>query len=142
MGFFDMFKPVREETKSHIKNLIEMAMADGHFDIDEYDLLLNIGKRYGVTKSGVEKVKSDQMGIKFIVPTDAKERFKQLYDLVNMMVIDGFTDPSEKKLCSYFAKRFGYHPKKVDELVYSIAENISAGNSAEETFRRVPHLVD
>ena len=47
MNFVDIlnvFRNGKGTAKSHMKNLIEMAAVDGHFDTVEYDLLKNIAK--------------------------------------------------------------------------------------------------
>ena len=40
----DLFKEGKATSKSHMKNLLEMAMIDSHFDDYEYQLLKKLGR--------------------------------------------------------------------------------------------------
>jgi uncharacterized tellurite resistance protein B-like protein len=137
-----MFREGKASVKSHMKNLIEMAMADGHFDDIEYDLLLNIAKKYNISESEIKKIRENPFKIKFVIPEDSKEKFEHMYDLVHMMIIDNYIDSNEIKLCTLFARKFGYQPIKINELVESMVGNIKAHNSASETYDRVKHLLN
>lgn len=141
-GFLGLFKEGKVGAKSHMKNLIEMAMSDGHFDDVEYDLLKKIAKRHRISESQLKEIQDNPDGITFEVPSDAKEKFSQLYDLVHMMVVDDFIDKEEIKLCSIFAKKFGYKEKYVDELVDAVASNIKNGQSFKDTHTRVDWLLN
>ncbi len=143
MGFFDFFKDTQRKSraKSHIKNLIEMAMVDGHFDMIEYELLLVIARRHGISENQIKKVRKNPDEVQFLVPNDEKKRFFQLYDLVNMMIIDGVVHNMEFKLCCMFAKKFGYQDKQAEDLINATAENIKMGNTHDETFTRVHFIL-
>ncbi len=86
-----------------MKNLIEMAAADGQFQDVEFDLLKKIAKRNGISESQLNEIKSNPESIAFEVPVDEKEKFHQLYDLVHMMSIDDQIHSEERKLCNLFA---------------------------------------
>ena len=55
-----IFKESNSITKSHMKNLLEMAMADNHFDDSEYELLKQLAKKHKVTERELEKIKNIQ----------------------------------------------------------------------------------
>ena len=59
-----------------------------------------------------------------------------------MMVVDKDIDNEELKLCVIFAKKFGYKPEYSEELVNSVAGNISMGHPLEETKARVVRLIE
>ncbi len=136
-----LFKQGKGTAKSHMKNLIEMAAADGNFMDVEYDLLKNIAKQNGISEAQLKEIKKNPVGIKFEVPKDTSERFKQLYDLVQMMSIDNDVHPEEAKLCNLFAIRFGYSRDNVKELIEIIRANIKNGQTVAETMKRVSLLV-
>ena len=60
-----------------------MAAVDGNFDDVEYDLLKSIAKRNGISEWQLKEIRKNPNHIKFEVPTDANEKFHQLYDLVH-----------------------------------------------------------
>ncbi|HNP18999.1 MAG TPA: hypothetical protein PKL31_11230 [Fulvivirga sp.] len=125
-----------------MKNLIEIAAADGNFDQVEYDLLLKIAKRNGISASKLKAIKNDNSRIEFEVPIDQLEKFTQMYDLVHMMIIDNEIHSEEMKLCNLFAIKFGYQKSKVDELISTIKANIENKNSPKETMPRLKWLLE
>ena len=137
----NLFKQGKATAKSHMKNLIEMAAADGNFMDIEYELLKSIAKQNGISEGQLKEIKKNPTGIKFEVPKDETERFHQLYDLVQMMSIDNDVHPEEAKLCNLFAIRFGYPRTNVRDLVEVIRANIINGQNVTETMKRVSLLV-
>ncbi len=138
----NLFKQGKSSAHSHMKNLIEIAAADGNFDQVEYDLLLKIAKRNGISASKLKAIKNDNSRIEFEVPIDQLEKFTQMYDLVHMMIIDNEIHSEEMKLCNLFAIKFGYQKSKVDELISTIKANIENKNSPKETMPRLKWLLE
>jgi uncharacterized tellurite resistance protein B-like protein len=139
--FLGLFKEGKVGAKSHMKNLIEMAMVDGHFDISEKGFLRKIANKYNVSSSQLKSIHNNPEVIEFELPKDDSKKFEQLYDLVNMMVADEFVDHEEIKLCGIFAQKFGYKEGKSRELVAAIVSNIEHGRSAKDTELRVAWLL-
>lgn len=133
----NLFHSGKASAKSHMKNLIEMAAVDGHFDDIEYGLLKQIAKKNGISESKLREIRENPNEIKFELPGEKKERFSQFYDLVHMMSIDNQIHPDEMSLCDLFAIKFGYPKKSSKELIQTIRSNIQNGQSADETYKRV-----
>lgn len=145
MNFSDillLFRQGKGSARSHMKNLIELAAVDGNFEEIEYNLLRQIAKRNNVSSSQLEEIRKNPDGISFHIPTDAKERFTQLYDLVHMMTIDKNVHEEELKLCNLFAIKFGYARERVKELVETMRLNILNGHSVDEAYRRAALLLN
>lgn len=140
--FLGLFKEGKVGAKSHMKNLIEMAMVDGHFDKSEKSLLESIAKKYGISDAQLQAIHDDPTAIEFEVPKNEDQKFEQLFDLVNMMVADDYTDREEIKLCGVFARKFGYKEEKSDELVDAVANNIQNGSTLKDTKVRVNWLLN
>lgn len=144
MNFVDIlnvFRSGKGTAKSHMKNLIEMAAVDGHFDSVEYDLLRNIAKRNGISEGQLKEIQNNHSAIKFEIPTDKREKFHQFYDLVHMMTVDKAVHSEEQKLCSLFAVKFGYPRPNIDEMINLIRANINNGQGHDETMKRVEILI-
>ena len=141
-NFLGLFKEGKVGAKSHMKNLLEMAMVDGSFDDVEFDLLKKIAKRHGISEKQLKEIQNDMESVHFEAPKSDDAKFSQLYDLVHMMVIDDYIDKEEIKLCSIFGKKFGYKEKVVGELVDSVAANIRNGQSINDTKTRVKWLLN
>lgn len=144
MNFSDilnLFNQGKGSARSHMKNLIEMAAVDGNFEDIEFELLKTIAKRSGISESQLKEIRKNPEGIKFEIPTDKKEKFHQLYDLVHMMSVDNAIHDEEAKLSVLFAIKFGYPRMNVKELIDTIRLNIQHGQSHDETMKRVTLLI-
>ena len=130
-----LFKENNTVTKSHMKNLLEMAMADRHFDDSEFQLLKTLAKKYKVSENELEKIKTDPSNIEFELPQKKEEKFEQFYELVHMMTVDHDIDRAELSLCKIFATKFGYD--NTDEMINIIVENIKNGLDWQESMNRV-----
>lgn len=126
-----LFKENKTISKSHMKNLFEMAMVDSHFDDSEFQLLKRLAKKHKVSEKELNKIKVDPSKIKFELPKNEDKKFEQFFELVHMMTIDNKMLDDELNLCRIFAKKFGY--KNEHELVNIIAEHISNGLSWQES---------
>ncbi len=145
MKFSDLLSIVQKNSgtkKSHMKNLIEMAAADGNFMDIEYELLKSIAKDHGISESRLKEIRENPEQVKFEVPKDKNEKFRQLYDLVQMMSIDNDVHPKEMEVCSLFAAHFGYPGQHIKELIEIIRANIKNGQNVEETHKRVSLLIN
>lgn len=125
-----------------MKNLIEMAAVDGNFDTVEYDLLKTIAKRNGISEAQLKAIRENPKDIIFEVPTDNKERFHQLYDLVHMMSVDKQIHDEESKLCHLYAVKFGYNRDRVKELIEATRLNIENKQNHDETMKRVEWMLN
>lgn len=144
MSFSDiinLFNQGKGTAKSHMKNLIEMAAVDGNFEAIEFDLLKTIAKRNGISESQLKDIRNNPTGIKFEIPTDSKEKFNQLFDLVHMMSVDNAIHDEEAKLCVLYAIKFGYPRMNVKELIDTVRSNIQHGQTPDETMKRVKMLM-
>jgi len=128
IGFFKANKTI---SKSHMKNLFEMAMVDSHFDDSEFQLLKRLAKKHKISEKELNKIKEDPSKIIFELPKNEDKKFEQFFELVHMMTIDNKMLDDELNLCRIFAKKFGY--KNEDELVNIIAEHISNDLSWQES---------
>ncbi len=136
-----LFRQGKGTAKSHMKNLIEMAAADGQFADVEFALLKSIAKRNNISESQLAEIRKNPSGVTFEVPTDHKEKFTQLYDLVHMMAVDSSVHDEERKLSNLFAIKFGYPKEKVEEMITLIHSNIRNQQTSEETMKRVDLLI-
>lgn len=138
----NLFKQGKGSARSHMKNLIEMAAVDGDFIPVESELLKSIAKRNGISEAQLTEIKKNPQGIQFEIPSNKEEKFKQLYELVQMMTIDQNIHDEEVKLCDLFAIKFGYPRERVKELIESIRHNIGNGQNAEEAFKRLAFVLN
>ncbi|QSE96337.1 TerB family tellurite resistance protein [Fulvivirga lutea] len=137
----NLFKQGKSQAHSHIKNLIEIAAADGNFDDVEYKLLQSIAKKHGISESKLKEIQNNPESVEFEVPEKAEDKFGQFYDLVHMMIVDKEIHHEEMKLCNLFGAKFGYDKKRMDELIKTIQGNIENGNSSDDTYKRIAWML-
>jgi uncharacterized tellurite resistance protein B-like protein len=137
----NLFRQGKGSTKSHMKNLIEMAAADKNFDEAEFDLLKSIARHNGISDAVLMEIRSNPESVVFELPTDKRERFHQFYDLVHMMTVDKSIHEDELVLCKIFAGKFGYKRENHSELIESIRLNIENNQLHDETMKRVERML-
>ena len=140
MNFIDiinLFKLGKATAKSHMRNLIEIAVADGGFGAEEQRLLEYAALRNNISSIQLQHIQADASKIRFEVPSNEEDKFFQLYDLVHMMSVDESIHVEELRLCEIFAIKFGYRKEVVREMIEMIRQNIKEWIGAKETMRSV-----
>jgi uncharacterized tellurite resistance protein B-like protein len=132
-----LFKLGKATAKSHMRNLIEIAAADGGVGMEEQRLLEYAALRNNISKSQLQHIQKDASKIRFEVPRSNEEKFFQLYDLVHMMSVDENIHSEELRLCEIFAIKLGFRKEVVREMIEVIQENIKKWISAKETMNVV-----
>ena len=137
----DQLQHISRKGKSYIKQLLQVAMADGQLDAHELSNLMQVAKRLDITEEEVIAIKTniDDIAIKF--PKGTKDAFHLIFDLVWMMMVDGNVIPSEKRMCENLAMQMGFAPETVTDLVGYIRQNVSKGVSAEETYQKLEEML-
>jgi uncharacterized tellurite resistance protein B-like protein len=133
----ELFKLGKATAKSHMRNLIEIAAADGGLGIEEQRLLKYAAQRNDISSSDLQEMQQNPSNVKFQVPGSDREKFNQLYDLVHMMSVDKNIHVEEQRLCEIFAIKFGFRKEIVREMIDLIRENIEKWIGPEETMRAV-----
>lgn len=138
MGLQELFESFdKKKRKSHFKNLIAVALADGHLDDAEMELILHLANKCYMTPDEVKRVIERPELINFHPPKTNQERFDQIYDLVTVMLVDGKVDENERELCKMFALNLGYKSAIVDRLIHDIIENALHGVAKEIALHQI-----
>ncbi|MCZ6693613.1 MAG: hypothetical protein O6939_06895 [Bacteroidetes bacterium] len=125
--------------KSHMKNLLEIALVDEHFDETEMDLLKKLAQKYNISEDELGKIQDNPSTIEFQIPEDDNEKFEQFYELVNMMTIDGKILDEEMNLCVLIGKKFEYN--NVRDVIDTLIQDIKTGLPMENTRNSVDWLL-
>ncbi len=117
-----IFRKKKEEAnkgvkESHLKNLMVLAMADGHMSEIENHLLLSIAHRLGLNDSDIAKINNEINEISFVLPARYEDRIEQFEDLLNLMAIDGHIDPNEEEVCRQMAKKYELMASVVEDMI-------------------------
>lgn len=132
-----LFKLGKASARSHMRNLIEIAGADGNLGTEEQRLLEYVAQRNNISAAELTTIRTQASSVRFEAPRSRDEKFFQLYDLVHMMSVDKDIHPEELRLCEIFAIKFGYRKEVVHEMITLIRENIENWIGPKETMETV-----
>ena len=107
------------KNRSYIKNLLEVAIADGKIDASELKVILSIAGNFDMTEKDVLSIKDNHTEVEFSPPSSYSAKVKLMEDLVKIMVADKEIDENEVKLCKDLAIKLEIAPVIVDELIQS-----------------------
>lgn len=133
----NLFKVGKASAKSHMRNLIEIAAADGNLGVEEQRLLEYAAIRNNISREQLKEIQTNTSAVRFEAPKGSRDKFFQLYDLVHMMTVDKTIHTEELRLCEIFAIQFGYPKEVVREMIERIRQNIEKWIGAEETMQTV-----
>ena len=125
--------------RSHMKNLLEIALVDQDFDDSEFDLLKKLANKYDIPEDELAKIRENPSDIEFEMPESDSEKFQQFYELVQMMMADNKIYEEEMNLCIIFGRKFGYN--NVRESTNAIVQDIKDGVSIDNTMNSVDYLL-
>jgi hypothetical protein len=118
MDLLKIFKSDKEGIRrSHVKNLVTVAMADGRLDIEEWKLLMMIAKRLGMDEEEIKFIRSNPDQVTFVPPKKYEEKVQQIRDLVAVMTIDSIINQRELDLCKKISLKLDILPQMVDEII-------------------------
>lgn len=114
----------KKRAKAHLSNLIKIAESDGSFDPIEASYLLSLAGRFNVTEAELKRIQDHPEAARSTPPTNDRERFNQLHQLVSMMLIDGEIHDQEMSVCKAYAERLELREEFVDDFVRVIGESV------------------
>lgn len=118
--------------KSHIKDMIGLAAADGHIDQKEIEFICMIAIEWGVSEKELNELFNSPQKVKFNIPqTDAK-RWESLLDLVYLMIIDGEIHEKEMIFCISIATALGISPTVIPIIIDSFKNGINGNKTRSE----------
>lgn len=112
---------MEKNIKNHLKALIQLSVVDRSFDEPEKSYVETIGKANKVTQEEIQELVSEVINAKDSVEVNyegllSDERFDYLYDIIQLMKIDGEVFLSEIKYCEELAEKLGYDKKVVKKM--------------------------
>jgi uncharacterized tellurite resistance protein B-like protein len=130
------------KAKSHIRNLIRIAGADGNIDEKEWKLLIRIARKFELSEEDVQDIMEKIDSMSFTPPANKEDRNLQLYNLGRMVMADGVKDDEELKKINRFAVGLGYKSEVVPGLVDRVIEMIESGSASDDAIEAIQKYVD
>lgn len=125
----------------HLSNLVHLAQIDEHFDDTEKDLVYKIGEKNGMSKDEIDKLIVDAANIDIVVPESEEDQFEHLFNVVQMMMIDGKLYQKELDYCVEVAIRLGFKKIIVTVLIRAIEDGLKLGLDADSIKRDAFDLI-
>src|SRR6266704_2949954 len=113
--------------KSHLKNLINLAKADGVVSDTEKEYIYKVGEKHGFKSAELDSMILESTNEEVRIPSNDSERFDQIFDLVQMMLADGSIEDSEMDFCINMAEKLGFRKAIVGILVRKISIGLTTG---------------
>ena len=114
----------RDKSEAVFASLLKLSQVDGVVTADEQDVLDRMAKRLEILDARREEIKKDPKAFAIVPPVGYDERITYLYDMVKIVVSDGFVDDEEKVLLNRMAITLGFNNEGVvDKAIQFIARD-------------------
>jgi len=133
--------PEKKQALAYVKNLIELAAADNIFHQKEIQFIQKVGQQKGLKEREIEKMIDGYTPSEMSIPEDKVECFDMLYDLVQLMAVDGEIADSEHKICQDIALKMGFSDIIVSLLVSKIEQGIINNETREELIEKASPFI-
>ncbi len=121
--------------KDQLGLLVQLATIDNELAGTESEWIQKIGSSLGLNNEEIEEVfrRPNSGPLQFF---SEEERFENLYNLIQLMKIDGRIFYSEIDFCRKAAEKLGFHPGVVKELSSGIYGDPSITSDRSRLFKK------
>jgi hypothetical protein len=114
--------------RTHLNSLVQLAKIDGVVVQDEIDLIKQIGKANGMSSDDISACFENPNLVEDLSTLPDDDKYEYIYNIVQLMKIDGRLYKEEIKFCAKMASKLGYSEEVLLELMLKIYSdpNISA----------------
>lgn len=141
MSIIDAFDSSEEKlNKSHIHNLIRLALADGNLEASELERIHKIARSLGVTKEETEQLLANPQSIQFNAPSSKEDRIERFVNLVRLILADGAVTAEETKLLRRISIGLSLDENKLPEYTRVASELIAVNTSKDEVIEALMKL--
>lgn len=100
--------------------LVQLARIDGVVVQEEIDLIKQIGKANGMSNEEISESFDDPSVIEGLETLNDDQRYDYLYNVVQLMKIDGRIYKEEIQYCAKIASKLGYDEDVLREMMLKI----------------------
>ena len=104
--------PIEEQ----LSILVHLSMADKHLAKQESDLIHSVGERNGLNAEQIELIIDNPKPIPSLKDLPPEEKFEYLFNVIQLMKVDGKIYQSEIQFCERLALALGYKPGVIADL--------------------------
>ena len=121
--------------KTHLRHLVRLAISDGVLHKSELKFIKRIAKDNNISAGALQKIIDNPTKVDIVLPETTKDKFNQIFDLVNLMTKDGEVNDAEAEFCMELANRLGFRKVIVGVLVAKIERGINEGLSRKKLMK-------
>jgi uncharacterized tellurite resistance protein B-like protein len=103
--------------KSYLRNLIQLASADGHLDESEEKVLYEIGRQRHLKDWQIAELLTDRTQVDVFIPDSFLNKMNLLHDLMMIIYADGIVDDKEIAYIKHILSAFDLSHNVMDELL-------------------------
>jgi len=122
-------------------HLIRIALADDVISQKELELLYHVSKKLGFSVEETEHLIRTTGKSDYTPPLELRARFDQIYEIVNMTLVDGSINKNEMFLASNFAAKSGFNEKEVPTMLVMLINGIRQEKNKDELFKEYQNKV-
>jgi len=102
--------------KNYMRNLIQLASADGHLDETEIRVLLEIAAKRNLKEWQVKELLKDTTPFEVFIPESFLNKMNLLFDLMRLIYADGIVDETEIAYIRQILTAFKLSPDVISEM--------------------------
>ncbi|MCG8321102.1 MAG: hypothetical protein MI921_16485 [Cytophagales bacterium] len=134
----DELNSIRKSYYNLLAHFIHMESAKEDF----IDGIFKWGVQLDFSKKDIYDVIANPMSIRFTKPKDKVEAIEWVYDLVYMIYLDGKVEDIELEITTEYAKKLGFEPHIVNDLLKAIVTAPYDGIEKEEVRAEIKQFVN
>ncbi len=109
--------------RSHLNMLVQLARVEGEVVQEEIDLIKKIGKVNGMSSAEISECFEDPSSTEISESMTDDLRFDYMYNIVQLMKIDGRLYKEEIQYCAKVARKLGYKEGVLKEMMLKISSD-------------------
>lgn len=103
--------------KNYLRNLIQLASADGHLDDTEKQVLYEIGALRKLKNWQIDELLTDGTHFEVFIPDSFLNKMNLLFDLMRLIYADGVVETQEVAYIKHILSAFNLPPNVIAELL-------------------------
>ena len=133
MSIADLFETgERKQHKSHFKNLVMIAKADGNISEEETLLLGKIAKYIGLSEDQANDILKNPEQYSDYPSASKEERYSRLIYLVEMVNADSVFETSELSVLSKCGVALGFSEGEIVDVIDAVINGLEEGKNHDQ----------
>jgi uncharacterized tellurite resistance protein B-like protein len=110
--------------KNYLRNLIQLAAADGHMDESEKRVLYEIGIKRNLKTWQIDELLADSDKFDVFIPESFLNRMNLLFDLMRLIYADGIVEEQEVAYIKHILSAFSLPHNMIAELLIMFKDGV------------------